>query len=658
MNPTALARRGTLLFCLIFTGSLLMTLPACAKSTLSLTEKDRTSNRPADLWQYYMHGCVDHFATPVDLSSLADSSLLSNIAINTPYKQFTGKGITVNGKGEDNVTLDKPINIDLRPDQKLRLYVWVKGENAGMREDIWKAPNFGIVLKNAKGKTLRASETRYHTVGNFDWHCYYLDTHIHKNTASIYLKFTNPVRGKATFSAISYEWVNEQNDFSVNDQQDPITGSCAQNVYKDELPSHVQSDRGTRYPWHFLKGVKAIPAMTGQQYDITTQDGLKHYFQDHPHTLQPYHRHHSIMYLPSIYRTGKELKAESVDQTLWPNPYEGWMNDFAQLLLVEQDPKTGYWRTIHGLNMGLTFHYSNMLFRYYSPERADRPLRTNDLHIGLKYIPHANNIIDTTLMMQAHDDAGNLAAWNRSAYRYTTEPDSDDHNCDFGTTWDAIYLLRIAALNPEVDDVRKAKVYDAIKAAYGYLLKHNIQDDGTWKLKDKDPYPTRSSYMYGLIEDSHWLEWRIDPNIPAPDVKLDGNTIKATFTNPQHNSIRIFAVPADFDISQLDETQMVGIIQNTGHHASNMDPYLGMKAIQAGGKAMWGLDNDMPPADHWKYQRYTYWKTRKISENLLTTTDAKPITLPRELLKPGMKLYVTAANWYGEQSKPVLIPNP
>lgn len=635
-----------------------MTIPACAQTKLQLTETDRISNRPADLWQYYMHGCVDHFATPVDLENLTDSSQLSNVTINTPYKHFSGKAITVDGKGKEKITLDKPIDLDLRPNQKLRLYVWMKGENAGMREDIWKAPNFGIVLKNAKGKTLRSSDTRYHTVGDFDWHCYHLDTHIHKNTAAIYLTFSNVVRGKASFTSISYEWVNKTNDLSVNDQQDPITGSCAPNVYKDELPSHVQSDRGTRYPWAFLKGVNAIGALTGQQYDITTQVGLKHYFQDHPHTLQPYHRHHSIMYLPSLYRNGKDTKADNIDQTLWPNPYDGWIDDFAQLLLEEQDSDTGYWRTIHGLNMGLTFHYANMLFRYYSPQRTDRPLRTNSLHIGLKYIPHANNIIDTTLMMQAHTDDGKLAAWNRSAYRYTTDPDSDDHNCDFGTTWDAIYLLRIAALNPEVDEQRKAKVYDAIKAAYGYLLKHNIQNDGTWKLKDKDPHPTRSSYMYGLIEDSHWLEWRIDPNITTPTVKRVGNTIHATFTNPEHNSIRIFTVPEGFDLSQLDETHMVGIIQNTGHHPSNMDPYIGMQAIRAGGKAMWGLDNSMPDEDHWRYQRYTYWKIRKLSANLLSTTDAKAITLPTESLKPNMRLYATAANWYGEQSKPFLIPNP
>ena len=656
MFTKSLSCKGSLSFCLLVTGFLMMTIPACAESTLSLTADDRLSNRPADLWKYYMHGCVDHFATPIDIHSLADSTITTTDAvIDNPYKQHTGKAVFVAGKKVDHIVLPNPLPIDIKPNQKLRLYFWIKGINAGMREDIWKAPNVTLILKDAKGKTIKADGTRLHTVGDFDWHCYYLDTHIHKRTEKIYLKLTNTVRGSAGFTALGYEWVNKANDFSTNDKQDPVTGSTAQNVYHDELPSHVQSARGSRYPWHFLKGAKAIPVMVGQQYDIVSQAGLKHYFQDHPHTLQPYHRHHAIMYLPGMYYKGSVNKAEN-GQTIWPSPYDEWINDFAQLLLEEQDPKTGYWRTTHGLNMGLTFHYANMLFRYYSPARSDRPLRTNgSMHIGLKYIPYANNIIDSTLAMQSHTEDGKLAAWNRSAYRYTTEPDKDDHKCDFGTTWDAIYLLRIAALNPEVDVARKAKVYDAIKASHAYLLKHNIQADGTWKLKDSDKHPTRSSYMYGIIEDTHWLEWRIDPSITSPTVTLTGQTLTAKFTDPQHNSVRLFAVPKDFDPAKLDETHMFGIIQKSGKLASNMDPFVGMTFIRKAGNAMWGINNDMPAEDHWRYQRYTYWKMRKLSDDLIVTDDNHPITLPATASGENIAIYATAVNWYGEQSPPVLI---
>jgi hypothetical protein len=641
-----------------------MTHHAGAQTPPSLTATDRTSNRPADLWQYYMHGCVDSFATPIQFEQLLDPAVdhvkLVDDPIQNPYVQSQEHAVELDGKKQDEITFSKPLplpDISTLANQTLRLYFWMKGINAGMREDIWKAPNIALILKDAKGKTLKLDDTRLHTVGDFDWHCYYLDVHIHPKTQNIYLQLENKVRGKAHFSHISFELVTPANDFSTNDQQDPITGSCAPNVYKDELPSHVQSNRGTRYPWHFLKGVKAIPAMTGQQYDIVTLDGLAAYFNDHPHTLQPYHRHHSIMYLPGLFYRGSVEKAED-GQLLWPNPDAGWIAQFAKLLLAEQDPKTGYWRTMHGLNMGLTFHYSNMLFRYYSPKRSDRELRTNpSFQIGEKYIPHANNIIDSTLGMQAHTPDGQLAAWSRSAYRFTTTPDADNHKCDFGTTWDAIYLLRIAEHNPQVDAARKAKVYAAIKAAFGYLLNHNILADGTWKLKDSDKYPTRSSYMYGLIEDTHWLEWRIEPTMPTVAVTCDGKTLSAHFTNLQQNSVRVFAVPKGFDISKLDETHMIGILQKSGHVAAQMDPYLGQALIRKAGNAMWGTANQMPDSDDWQYQRYTWWKLRRLSKDMITTTDTKALNLP-VLDHSQVDLYITTANWYGEQSEPVLVPWP
>lgn len=635
MYPTALPDKGLLCVCLMFCSILVMSVNASGQSSLGLTADNRTVNRPPDLWQYFMHGCVDQFASPVAWDTLIDPAKdhvrLVDDPIRNPYKHSASKALVVDAHKQDHITLSRPLPLpttDAIGNRDLRVYFWMKGINAGMREDVWKAPNIALILKDSKGKILKRDATKLHTVGDFDWHCYYTDVNLHPRTKNVYLQMENKVRGKALFSSISVEWVNQANVFSTNDKQDPITGSCAPNVYKDELPSHVQSVRGTRYPWHFLKGVKVIPAMTDQQYDVVSLDGLTHYFQDHPHTLQPYHRHHSIMYLPGLYYRGKDEKADN-GQTLWPDPQPDWIDQFAKLLMAEQDPKTGYWRTIHGLNMGLTFHYSNMLFRYHSPRRSDRPLRTNPtFQIGIKSIPHANHIIDTTLGMQAHTDDGKLAAWNRSAYRFTTEPDKESSNCDFGTTWDAIYLLRIAELNPEVGQAHKDKIYQSIKTAFGYVLNHNILPDGTWKLKDTDKYPTRSSYMYGLIEDSHWLEWRIDPNLPQPNVTLNDNTLSVQFTDPQINSVRVYAVPKGFDIAKLNETNMIGIIQKTGHVAAQMDPFIGQAHINQAGKAMWGISTDMPSPDDWRYERYFWWKLRKLSKDLQVTTDAASLQLP------------------------------
>lgn len=664
MSTSSLKLRATLSVCLLIGVVSGVNQTATAQNTYTPTPDDRISNRPQNLWKYYMHGCVDTFATPVTLDQLiepqTDKFRFTRETMNNPYKQYTGKIVSVEGWRNNTITFSKPFLVTDAgmTNRKLRVYFWMKGKNAGMREDVWKAPNIALIFKDDQGKTIKSGHTGFHTVGDFDWHCYYLDAQIHPKTSAIYLQLNNSVRGLAYFSHFSWEWVTQANDFTPNDMQDPVTGSTAPNVYMDELPSHVQSPSGSRYPWHFLKGVSTIPEMTGQKYDIVSLQGLADYFNDHPHTLQPYHRHHSIMYLPGRYYRGSKTQAEN-GQLLWPDPQPDWIDTFAKLLMAEQDPQTGYWRTMHGLNMGLTFHYANMLFRYYSPRRADRQLRTNpDFQIGLKYIPYANNIIDTTLAMQAHTDEGELAAWNRSAYRYTTDPDgASKQNCDFGTTWDAIYLLRIAEHNPEVDDARKAKVYQAIKAAYGYLLRNNIQPDGAWKLSDTDKYPTSSSYMSGLIEDSHWLEWRIDKSIPSPDVHLKDGLLNATFSHEQHTAIRVFALPKETKLDQLDETHMIGIIQKTGHIAAEMDPYVAVDFIKKAGKAMWGISDEIPDKDDWRYHRYTWWKLRKISKTLIVTTDNHPLKLS-DLDVKQYDLYVTAANWYGEQSSPIQIPWP
>lgn len=662
MFTRSLSFKGMLSIYLLLGCVLIMPETVSAQSSYTPTDQDRISNRPAELWKYYMHGCVDTFATPVSLDQLVDPAVdkfrFTKETMDNPYRQFTGKVVSVEGWKKDTITFSKPFLVtdSTMVNKKLRVYCWMRGKNAGMREDVWKAPNFGLIFKDDQDKTIKSGHTSFHTVGDFDWHCYYMDAYVHPRTSKILLQLKNQVRGLAYFSHLSWEWVTPANDFAVNDMQDPITGSTAPNVYMDELPSHVQSPSGTRYPWNFLKGVKAIPDMAGQKYDIISIDGLAEYFNDHPHTLQPYHRHHSIMYLPGRYYRGSEYKTDN-GQLLWPDPQPGWIDQFAKLLMAEQDPKTGYWRTMHGLNMGLTFHYSNMLFRYYSPRRADRELRTNPgFQIGIKYIPYANNIIDTTLAMQAHTDDGQLAAWNRSAYRYTIEPDaSSKQNCDFGTTWDAIYLLRIAEHNPEVDEARKAKVYQSIKAAFGYLLRNNIQPDGAWKLSDLDKYPTSPSYMSGLIEDSHWLEWRIDPTMAAPNVTLKENSLAASFTDPQQTSVRVFVVPKGFDITKLDETKMIGIIQKTGHLAAEMDAYVGQAFIRTAGKNMWGISEEMPAESDWQYQRYSWWKRRKLSKEMIITVNSKPLLIPA-LDQQQTELYVTAANWYGEQSAPVRLP--
>ena len=109
MLPQTLSFKASLWLCLLFLSSMIISMPACAQNNLSLTASDRTTNRPSDLWKYYMHGCVDHFATPVKIDSLIDSTQQSQVnliedPISNPYKQSNGKAILVVSKKHDSVT--------------------------------------------------------------------------------------------------------------------------------------------------------------------------------------------------------------------------------------------------------------------------------------------------------------------------------------------------------------------------------------------------------------------------------------------------------------------------------------------------------------------------------------------------------------------------
>ncbi len=623
------------------------------------TPETRRENRPDALWLYYMHGIVDHFANTVDLDSLlsdeqrAAKQYRTKILIDTPFRRGTLSVLRMSRS--DKMELAHPLPMDMQKvrGQRIRIFIWMKGDNAGARNNDYHCPSMTVMMKDAGGKVLSSSDASFKTQRTFPWHCYYADRFVPANAAGVYLSLFNKFTGAASFAMPSWELITDQNTYSANEKQDPLTGSLAFNPMYDPMPYHIDETRGTlgadKYPWRFVLGDKI--GLIGQPFDITTKEGFRtYYFQEAKN--EPDHMNHGILYMGMLYRTGMKKK-------LLPPMEDGWLDNFAQILISDQDENTGYWHDGKSLSLGLTFHLVDAHFRYKDVPRADRPDVINpDMDLGLKNIPRAGKIIETSLMMQASwvDPQGvtRKAAWNRSAYGYTTTPDASKQKCDFGTTWDAISLIRRSS--NYVDEETRKKVESSVRDAFEYVLRFNVLDDGTFKQADTDAHPTKAHYMTNIMQDSAWLERKIDPQMPAPaaSASASGGQLTLTWSAPisNQNSVRLYAIAAGADPQTIDESHLVGIIHRTGHKIYEMDPILGCQKIRQGLAGRWGANLELPPPDDWRGRRYLAWKLRKIHFPVPSTTDLAPLTLARSIWQ-GNDLYLSAVSWYGEESAPI-----
>lgn len=606
--------------------------------------------RPAELWRWYMHGVTDDGASAVRLDTIPELAPLLDpkTRLDTPYKK----------SGEAAVKLLKPkeVTFPLLKDceairgKTIRIFFWLKALKTGYK-DGWHAPNIVVIPRDRDGRNLYAYDSGFHTEGTYPWHCYYVDRFIPKETASLWLKLYTP-NGVAHFTGIGWQPVGPENTYADNYRQDPHSGSLAPNIYYDQMPEHMTRGMATKYRWEWLRGGKI--GLVGQPDDITTKAGFRDYYFNMA-KKRPEHMNHAILYLGSVFRTGQERK-------LLPPMDEGWLENFAEILMADQDPSTGYWHDGKALSLGLTFHLCNMHFRRYELQRSDRDDISSSLAL-VDYVPRAREMILQTLKQQstwtAPDGVTRPAAWSRAAYRYTLTPDDSKDKCYLGSTWDAIYLLRLAARCVD-DPALKAQVYDSVKNAMFYMLHKNVTDEGLWLSSDLDSHPTNPSYIVNIMQDVHYLERKIRPDMPAPEVtcrpSAQGGTEFAGKVPAGADSIRIYIADAATPPEKIDETSLAGIIQRTGHKFYEMDPFIGCDKVRHALNRRYGSSLELPPDSDWRGKRYLPWKFRKLNLPLPFSVDNQPLTLP---VKPGGKaVYASSCNWYGEESPLVRVAAP
>ena len=616
----------------------------------STSADNRKDARPAELWKDYMHGIVDDHATPVDMGAIvAENPELSRnvakgVSLDSPHKKSSQPVLKVDRS--NSVTFPLPLPLDKIKGKNIRFFYWVKGNKTA--DDLgWHAPGIVLTLKDASGKVINSRDSIYHihTAGTFPWHCYFCEYYIPQNAESAQLKFYNRFRGTAWFESPSWEIIvpKRQNDYSNDERQDHVTFSLAPNVLYDQMPEHLRKF-ANKHDWNFVKG-----GLPGQPYDITTRDGFRRYYFEKAKKC-PEHMNHAILYMGLMYHDGRK-------NGKLPKLEDGWLDNFRTILMDDQDPATGYWHDGKDLSLGLTFHICNMFFRYHELKRTDR----EDIikpEMGLvKYVPRAEEMIRQTLRQQSSwvDSEGKKrpASWNKEAYRYTLTPDKYPSKSYLGSAWDAIYMLRLAGrhVNPEL----QAEIYESVKEAFRYMLEKNVQPDGSWKQNDTDAHVTNNHYVYRIMEDVAWLERKIDPKRPNPEVNLTrkGDKLEISWKPDADScSLRVYIAPKDIKAEQLNERFLAGVIQRGGHKFYEMDPFVGARKMVEQAIKRFGPKMELPPESSWQGKSYLPWKMRMVKNPLPATVDNAPLLLP--MPDPDkFSIHATAASWYGEESLPV-----
>lgn len=619
------------------------------------TAQDRKANRDPDLWRYYQHGIVDHFATPFRFEDLlgddqpAERWLDADQPIANPYRRSAQAAVRC--VGSDSIELARPLPLPMAAlrGRRVRIFFWMKGVDAGARNSTWHCPDAETVIRDGAGRVLAVNPCKIKCQRTFPWHCFSKVLFLSDEAAAVHVRLYNKHHGTAWFSTPAWEAVGGHNSYSKDERQDPYTGSLSENPLHEPLAHHFWHGFASRYPWRFVLG--ATIGMKGHTHDITTKEGLSRYYVEKARH-DPGEMNHGVLHLRTMYYTGRK-------NGCLPPLEAGWLKHLGRIIIDDQDPETGYWHDGRALSLGLTFHMCTGYFKYHGIPRADRPDRLDpSRNLGDGRVPRADRIVRTTLMMQSSyvDAAGvrRKAGWNEAAYRYTAEPDAGPERCWLPSTWDAIVLMRLASRYVG-DDLRR-EVDASVKAAFRYVLREMVFPDGLWRMKNTDDHVTGGGYMRQIMGDSAWLERRILPGLPQPRVAVEirGRTVTVTWRDPAegHNSLRIYAPAASVDPATIDASHLAGIIHRAGHRVYAMDPLVAVQVIRRSAVARWGGSMDLPPDTNWRGMKYLPWKLRRVPYPLARSDDLEPLAITLKDRGPR-RILVSATSWYGEESQPV-----
>ncbi|MBN2452138.1 MAG: hypothetical protein JXR77_17260 [Lentisphaeria bacterium] len=642
---------------------------------------DRFADRSVDVWQWYMHGIVDSFATPLSWEQLLSEGQLEGdwldgdvLLRGCPYRASlmpslrldAGEGLLC-GKallGEDS--------LGELAGKTVRVFVWLSAEDTGQGGSLWSsAPRMDVFLVGLAGIAAFPYRGAMATRGSFPWHCYYRDVELPaagdltedaysevlkdgiKRSRGLYLRLENPVSGRAWFSVPSWEVVEKGTEATAERIQDPITGSAAPHSRLDELPVHLCSAKVMHhglvpgYAWQFLAGARGgapnvPPVLTREGFD-TYLAGVAR--QDAHHMLN------GLARLPEWYHAGTRFG-------LLPEHDEGWLAHVAEAMQAAQDAETGYWGTLaFPRSMAMTAAVVERMFGADAIVRSDREaVKLPWLSCGAAGIPRADAIVESVLRMQVTlpDSRRSKGAWSRVAGNGVREQDlALDSACSLAATADAVYLLRRCAAS--MPPATRTRIDRAVREAMAHVWQSCLQPNGLWKQVETDPGPRDAGSMGRLLDASPLLEHRVNPVVPPPEIAeippVRKGRIVIRWLKPADAAValRVYVAPVGTDPGSLREDSLAAIIQKSDGDVRTMDPVAAALAMRKAARDPWGTTWSAGTGG------YTEWKLGLLPRRLPIALDSGPVTLT--LAKPREShVFVCSVNGYGELSRAVPVP--
>ena len=569
------------------------------------TSARRIPYRPPALWQLYMHGVVDFFASPVPWEILlgpnqsADRWLDRSGFLKNEMRASNMPALKL-GSG-DSILLENRLPVP-QPGPEggaIRVFVWLRAEDADGHGDSellpTRTPSVEVLVQDAIGRTVAVHRGPMRTRGTFGWHCYHLDVPFPVVAPSfgddggarapatpertLHVRLKNPTRGTAWFSTLSWELVREANTYLPEDRQDPTTGSLAPFPAADEFAVHLVSGRAFAHPWRFFSGSSGgAPNVP----NLTAATAIAEYVREAAKT-DPTGSLGGAVFL------GPWLHAAAERPDLLSLPAE-WHRSFRDSVLSLQDSGTGFWGTAEcPLSMAATVCVVENL---WGGEGGKRPW----LNYGGS-LPRAKAIVKTVLDARspAVADGVDVSTWGSLAYHWRGPDEPETDACSLATTRNAMVLLRLAdAALPERD---RTLLQQAMGAAWRGVLRTCVQEDGIWKLSAKDSTPSRPAFLPRILELSGWLEERTDEKLPAPAVGAAalgrrGEELEFTWNEPVAGivSVRIFAAPAGTEANAVHVEHVIGIMELDGTSLRTMDPIHAVGYIRNAARDRWGVD--------------------------------------------------------------------
>ncbi|MBT3286640.1 MAG: hypothetical protein HN380_04775 [Victivallales bacterium] len=568
------------------------------------TSENRREGRPKGLWQLYMHGVVDFFATPVLWQSLlgpeqSAKRWLDPISVLKTEVRFSGMPALKLNSG-DSILFGRHLPIPRLGQRRgtVRVFVWLRGKDANGHGEAEllpsRTPSLEVLVHDAAGRTVATYRGPMRTRGTFGWHCYYLDVPLGANLApasdelggglsfnapkqSLRVRLKNPTGGTVWFSTPSWEMMDDTNTYTPEEKQDPTTGSLAPFPAMDELPVHLMSGQAYAHPWRFFQGeaggAKGVP-------DLTTPQAIREYLREATKTDRAGSFGGAVFLGPWLYAAGKhpELLALPAD----------WHAEFRGTLLSLQDPKTGFWGTTGDqLSMAATARVVESL---WGGEGGKKPW----LNYGGD-LPKAERIVKTLLgaRSQQQADGSGGGAWGALTYNWHEAGEPEANVCSLAATRNAVVLLRLAAAGLTRD--KRAQVDQALLGAWRSVFRQCVLPDGLWKLSGRDRGPSRPAFLPRVLDLSSWLAERTDTALAGPavdGVSMGPDGVELVWKKPTAAAyaVRIFGAPKGTAVANVHMEQMVAVIEVDGTTIQGMEPVHVAGALRDAARERWGVD--------------------------------------------------------------------